>query len=125
MAIDSPIDQIGWTVRFAECVAAPTLHQLKILRQSWWFNPTNTHSMRLSDDGFRFATTRAEIKHYSHDLDRIILPKTLVQLERSLLYPYYVAHYKTIKVLDEAMSVTLILYDNNLQTYLDNVQKFQ
>lgn len=125
MAIDSPIDQIGWTKRFAESVASPTISQFEKLRHSWWFNPSNVHSMRLSEVGFRFATVRAEIKHYSHNLDREMLPKTLVQLERSLLYPYYIARLKTIKLLDEAMSVTLILYDNNLQTYLDNVQKFR
>ena len=125
MSHESPIDQIGWTLRFAEHVGIATHYQIKTMRQSWWFNPTNIHSMRLSNSGFKFTTTRVDIKHYSHDLDTKIMPKTLIQLERSLRYPYYIANLTTIKVFDEAMSVTLILYNNDLQTYLDNVQKFR
>jgi hypothetical protein len=125
MLHNSPIDQPGWTERFVEHVGITTPDIIKKMRQIWWFNPTNIHSMRLSNSGFKFATTRVNIKHYSHDLETKILPKTLIQLERSIGYPYYIANLSCIKVFDQATSVTLILYNNQLQTYLDNVQKLQ
>lgn len=125
MSKNSPIDQLGWTQKFIEA-AGRTSDGLLLerLRQSWWFNPLNTSSMRLSKEGANFASTQAKIHYYIHDLGGIILPKTLLQLEKILEYPYYIPQLKKIMVLDERTSLTLTLYGNDLQTYLDNVQKF-
>lgn len=125
MAKSSPIDQLGWTLKFIEA-SGRTSDGLFVerLRKSWWFNPLNPTSMRLSKEGVHYATTHAKIHYYSHDLGRIILPKTLIQLEKILEYPYYIPQIKKIIVFDEATSLTLTLYGNDLQTYLDNVQKF-
>ncbi len=93
-------------------------------RINWWYNPTNKNSMRLTREGFQFASFTVKIQHYSHTLGEEILPKTLLQLEKSLQYPYYIKTLKELIVFDEATSFTLILYNNNLQQYLDNIQKF-
>lgn len=52
-----------------------------------------------------------------------MLPKTLLQLEKFIPYPYYISHIDRIVVFDEVTSLTLTLYNNDLQTYLNNVQK--
>ena len=82
----------------------------------------NTNSMRLSREGMSFAATHAKIHYYSHELTRVILPKTLLQLEKILEHPYYVTQPLKLIVYDERTSLTLTLYDNDLQTYLDNAQ---
>ena len=80
--------------------------------------------MRLSREGVNYATSHAKIQYYTHDLNRKILPKTLLQLEKTIEYPYFIAKLDMIMVFDESTSLTLTLYNNDLQTYLDNVQKF-
>jgi len=125
MSKTSSIDQLGWTQRFVESSGRPCAgHSFDHLRKSWWFNPLNNSSMRLSKEGASYATTHAKIHYYKHDLERIILPKTLLQLEKILDYPYYIPKIKTIVLFDEMTSMTLTLYNNDLQTYLDNVQQF-
>lgn len=125
MSKSSSIDQFGWTQRFIESSGRPSAgHSFDRLHKSWWFNPLNHSSMRLSKEGASYATTHAKIRYYSHDLEKIILPKTLLQLEKILDYPYYIPKLKTIVIFDEMTSMTLTLYNNDLQTYLDNVQKF-
>jgi hypothetical protein len=125
MSKSSSIDQLGWTQRFIESSGRPSAgHSFDRLRKSWWFNPLNSSSMRLSKEGANYATTHAKIHYYRHSLEQIILPKTLLQLEKILDYPYYIPQLKTIVVFDERTSMTLTLYNNDLQLYLDNVQKF-
>lgn len=120
-----PIDQTGWTQRFVSSSGREaTAFGIERLRKSWWFNPLNTHSMRLSREGVNYATAHAKIQSYTHDLGAIILPKTLLQLEKIIEYPYYILKLDKIMVFDESTSLTLTLYNNDLQTYLDNVQKF-
>jgi len=125
MSKDSPIDQLGWTQKFIES-SGRTADGLfaERLRKSWWHNPLNTSSMRLSNQGANYATIHAKIHYYSHDLSSVIMPKTLLQLEKILEYPYYISQIKKIIVFDERTSLTLTLYDNDLQSFLDNVQKF-
>jgi hypothetical protein len=125
MSKSSPIDQLGWTQKFLKESGRPsdglTTEQWK---KHWWFNPLNSTSMRLSKSGANFATAQAKIHYFSHELSSAILPKTLLQLEKILEYPYYIPTIKKIIVFDERTSLTLTLYGNDLQTYLDNVQKF-
>jgi len=87
----------------------------------YWFNPTNERSMRLTDAGFDNLLS-FNIQHFSHKLDCAILPKTLVQLEKFFTEPYFIHHLNCIKTFDEATSLTLTLYNNNLQSYLDHTQ---
>lgn len=118
-------DQLFWTRKFSEFVSIIDRNSLNIdlLRQEWWFNPLHADSLRLSRLGYSFVTTRVDLQAYSHLLDSKIMPKTLLQLEKFLDYPYYIYNLKNLIVFDEATSITLTLYGNDLQTYLDNVQK--
>lgn len=118
-------DQLFWTQKFSEFV--PEIDRppkINLLRQEWWFNPLSTQSLRLSRLGYSFVTTRVDLKAYPHVLTAKVLPKTLLQLEKFIENPYYLSHSDRIIVFDESTSITLTLYGNDLQTYLDNVQKF-
>lgn len=118
-------NQTAWTQKFLEAAGREFDDQIvDKLRGAWWFNPLNASSMRLSKEGVNYVTGHAKIHYYSHDLISIILPKTLLQLEKILDCPYYIARLQKIIVFDERTSITLTLYGNDLQTYLDNVQKF-
>jgi hypothetical protein len=108
MSKSCPIDQISWTKKLRDASGRTYigLEFLEQQRKQWWFNPLNTNSMRLSREGVNYAINHAKIYHYLHNLDNKIMPKTL------------------LIVFDERTSLTLTLYNNDLQTYLNNVQKF-
>ena len=89
-------------------------------RKVWFFNPLNAASMRLTKTGFQFCTKNAEIQHYRHAIDMVLLPKTLLQMEKYFPAPYYISYHNELRIFDQATSVTLSLYGNDLQKYLDN-----
>jgi hypothetical protein len=126
MSKSCPIDQISWTKKLRDASGRTYigLEFLEQQRKQWWFNPLNTNSMRLSREGVNYAINHAKIYHYLHNLDNKIMPKTLLQLEKTLEYPYYISTLTKLIVFDERTSLTLTLYNNDLQTYLNNVQKF-
>jgi len=88
-------------------------------RKFWFFNPLNAASMRLTEYGFNFCTKHAEIMYYKHPIEEKILPKTLLQMEKYFPYPYFI-YFNEIRLLDEQTSITLTLYGNDLQKYLDD-----
>ena len=117
--------QIEWTRVFLQQKHLAKEVDQKLIdyyRAVFWFNPTNERSMRLTYSGID-SLLEFNIQHYSHKLEQAILPKTLVQLEKIFTEPYYIDGLNCIKTFDEATSLTLILYNNNLQSYLDNSQK--
>jgi len=124
MSKTSPIDQIGWTIKFLEA-AHGSLEQYSVegFRKIWWFNPINLTSMRLTKIGVNFAIEKAKIYYYKHKINSRIMPKTLLQLERILEYPYFVQDLETILIFDERTSLVLTLYNDNLQSYLNNEQE--
>jgi hypothetical protein len=96
-------------------------HSIDYFRIRYWYNPTNDRSMRLTFEGFS-EFVNLDVRYYSHNLQHDILPKTLVQLEKFLAQPYFIRNDSSINTFDEATSLTLTLYNNNLQSYLDNSQ---
>jgi hypothetical protein len=97
------------------------LHELSpfsISPSSWWYNPTNHSSLRLTQNAY--MQVRKQIKFYKFELSHDIRPKCLVQLERWFKEPYYVQNRKTIHIASERDAMMLALHANNLQQYLDN-----
>lgn len=85
---------------------------------SWWYNPTNHASLRLTHKAY--LTIRKHIKFYKFELPDAIKPRAFLQLERYFAEPYYVQNHKTIHITSERDSIMLSLHANNLQQYLDN-----
>jgi hypothetical protein len=86
-----------------------------------WFNPLNINSLRLTSTGFNYFSNRAKLTFYKHCTSLPLKPKTLLQIEKNFTYPYYIIDLKTISISDAELSSVLLLYSNNLQQYLDNI----
>ena len=94
------------------------LAPLSVSPSSWWFNPTNHDSLRLTQKAY--LTIRKHVKFHKFELSHDIRPKCFVQLERWFKEPYYVQNRKTIHIVRERDAMMLALHANNLQQYLDN-----
>jgi len=86
---------------------------------TWWHNPINHSSLRLSQQGHKTLMT-TDIDHYRFKLTAKVLPKTFVQLERYFTSPYYIINASSIIVYGETEAMMIALHANNLQQYLDN-----
>ncbi len=117
-------DQLSWTSFF---LSGETVSRLEFenARNRWWINPTNNKSLRLTKEGFYRVTHEPSMTSYTHQLTEKILPKTFLQLERIIDRPYFVKNLKTLVLFDQKNSLVLTLYGNDLQKYLDNVEKHQ
>ena len=90
---------------------------------TWWYNPTNPKSLRLTRLGHKWFSGVAKITCYCVDLgDQIIFPKQLLQLERQFTAPYYIQTLKKLWVYSETDYVMLQLHGSDLRTYLDNLE---
>lgn len=87
---------------------------------TWWYNPTNSASLRLSSFAWNVVRSQSSLIFKRFVLEKELLPKTFVQLERHFTAPYYIQNHKTIHLLGETEIVMLSLHGNNLQQYLDN-----
>ena len=94
------------------------LSQFSISPSSWWYNPTNHNSLRLTQRAY--LEIRNGIKFHKFELSHDIRPKCFVQLERYFKEPYYVQNRKTVHIVSDRDAMMLALHANNLQQYLDN-----
>jgi hypothetical protein len=104
--------QVEWQTKLHE--TSP----FSISPSSWWHNPTNHNSLRLTQNAY--MQVRKQIKFHKFNLSHAIRPKCLVQLERYFKEPYYVQNLKTIHIVSERDAIMLALHANDLQKYLDN-----
>ena len=104
--------QLEWEKVFTEKVIPPA-------NWNWWKNPTNKNSLRLQSR--EFSTISKHFKFYKFITEEVLLPKTLLQMERVFTEPYYISNIKTIFIHSEQDAVMLALHANNLQKYLDNL----
>jgi hypothetical protein len=92
------------------------------VEHTWWQNPLNRDSLRLTSTGFKWAGKHAGMVFHAVELQEKILPKQMLQLERLLTSPYYIKTLKTLYVVSETDAVMLQLHGGNLNQYLDNLQ---
>ena len=98
-------------------------HSIDHFRRVWFFNPLNAGSMRLTKTGYQFCTITAKFQQYQHEIPTKLMPKTLLQMEKNFPYPYYLPTLSDLRLFDERTSLTLTLYANDLQQYLNNIDK--
>lgn len=118
MSSDVQDIQLFWQAKF--CTSDWLVKYLSKERSTWWYNPTNPKSLRLTKSVFKAITQHDHVKFHKFELPDAMLPKTFVQLERVFKEPYYILNLKTIYVHSEADAMMLMLHANNLQQYLDN-----
>jgi hypothetical protein len=88
----------------------------------WWWNPTDTNSLRLSKSGWQFIKKSTKIPLYECSLSEPLRNRTLIQLSRLFTCPYYIEKPDKLILLGEQETVLLKLHADNLQQYLDNLQ---
>lgn len=90
-----------------------------VANSSWWYNPTNHNSLRLTKPSFNQLKSKIKFHKFILPEPMRITLKMLIQLERQFKEPYYLHNDNTIHVISEQDAMMLILHANNLQTYLD------
>ena len=118
-----------WQARFQEHTLNPFTSDLKLgLRYqrydnpaSWWFNPVNPNSLRLTRPAFNMLNKNPEIKHWHFKLPSSLVTRAYIQLEKHFTSPYYIPSHNSIYVFSEQDSIMLALHGSNLQQYLDNL----
>ena len=88
---------------------------------SWWHNPLNPDSLRLTRPAFNMLNKTKEIKNWHFKLPTELVNRSYIQLEKHFKSPYYISGPKSIYVFDERDSIMLALHGSNLQQYLDNL----
>lgn len=94
----------------------------KDLKSKIWFNSSNNESLRLTLEGFKFLSHQLSFKYYECQLEIPLTNKNLIQLERFFNGIYYIVNPKKIILFDESEASMLILSNNNLKKYLDNLE---
>ena len=88
---------------------------------SWWFNPLNPDSLRLTRPAFNMLNKNKDIKHWQFKLPASLVTRAYIQLEKHFTSPYYIPSHNSIYVFSEQDSIMLALHGSNLQQYLDNL----
>lgn len=97
--------------------------KFKDFRWSWWHNPTNENSMRLTESGYKLLKNYLNIEHFSATV-KTTLGKNLkifLLLERNIKSPYYIERANRITFFGEQDFIMLTLMDGNLDQYLENL----
>lgn len=121
--------QVVWQNRFQEHELNPFTNDPKLgLRYqrydnpaSWWHNPLNPDSLRLTRPAFVMLSKNKDIKSWQFKLSTPLLTRAFIQLEKHFTSPYFIQNNTTIWVFSEQDSIMLALHGNNLQQYLDNL----
>ena len=120
-----------WQARFQEHVLNPFTNDPKLgLRYqrydnpaSWWFNPVNADSLRLTRPAFTMISKNKDIKSWQFKLPTPLVTRAYIQLEKHFTSPYYIPTHTSIYVFSEQDSIMLALHGSNLQQYLDNLSQ--
>jgi hypothetical protein len=120
-----------WQARFQEHTLNPFTSDPKLgIRYqrydnpaSWWHNPVNPNSLRLTRPAFNMLNKNKEIKNWQFKLPAPLVTRAFIQLEKHFTSPYYIATHSSIYVFSEQDSIMLALHGSNLQQYLDNLDQ--
>jgi len=88
---------------------------------SWWFNPLNPDSLRLTRPAFNMLSKNKDIKSWQFKLPTPLVTRAYIQLEKHFTSPYFIPTHTSIYVFGEQDSIMLALHGSNLQQYLDNL----
>lgn len=107
--------------RFIVAAGYPDPKRFVGVEYTWWQNPTNKNSLRLTKTGYTWTQKYCGIKYTEIKISHDVRPKHLLQLERLLAEPYYIRG-KTIVLSGERDIIMLQLHAGNLAQYLDNLE---
>ena len=88
---------------------------------SWWHNPLNPDSLRLTRPAFNMLSKNKDIKSWHFKLSTPLISRAFIQLEKHFKSPYFIHSHSSIYVFGEQDMIMLSLHGSNLQQYLDNL----
>jgi hypothetical protein len=88
---------------------------------TWWQNPTNPDSLRLTKTGYTWTQRHCGMKYVEIKISHEVRFRQLLQLERLLKEPYYIRG-RTIVLSSERDAIMLQLHAGDLARYLDNLE---
>lgn len=94
----------------------PEIH----LTETWWVNPINPASMRLSRMGFMWFHDMAKRPNHEITLSHELTARHLLQLERLITEPYFIKK-RSLIVFGERDAIMLQLHAGNLAAYLNSL----
>lgn len=90
--------------------------------KKWWWNHTNSSTLRLNKFGIQFIKKHTKFPTYHFELSHPLSNKNLIQLSRIFTCPYYIKASNELILLGEEESVMLKLHADNLQQYLNTLE---
>jgi hypothetical protein len=115
------VTQHEWQQKFIVASEHPRPQNFAGVEYTWWVNPTNNNSLRLTKIGHNWTQKYCGIKYTEVKISHTVYFKQLLQLERLLKEPYYIQG-KTILLSGEMDAIMLQLHAGNLAQYLDNLE---
>ena len=97
------------------------VHESNPKRYTFWTNPLNEESLRLSRSGFQWVKDCTSLPFWKVSIKTEMLPKTFLKLEKALSAPYYIDNLKSLTVFSEEDLIMIQLHAGDLETYLDNI----
>lgn len=91
-------------------------------QKSWWMNPTDPNSLRLTLQGLQFVKAILKIQSYEFKLPQDLTNHNLLQLERHFKGMYYLLKRHKIILFEEEEALMLHLHGSDLKPYLDNLE---
>ena len=119
MTKSTPDLQLEWTHKFVAASAATVTFAEQLPRNTWWRNPINRQSLRLTYPGLQWIEKNSSIPSYTISLQDPVMGRQLIQLERMFTSPYYLKP-TSIVVVSEQDAVMLQLHAGDLKSYLNN-----
>ncbi len=99
-----------------------TSENCRLKLAAWWARPYSKTSLRLTAEGFDFLSNTINIEHFSFTIPPFSSTlKVDLQLDKLLSCPFYMPTIKNIILFGSTDATMLVLLDNNLYKYLDNL----
>lgn len=108
------------------CIQAEIpIAKISEMQRSWWTNPTDSNSLRLSLTGLQFVKANLKLQGYEFPLNDELTNFHILQLERLFQGMYYLLRRQKIILFEEEEAVMMALYGNDLKTYLTHLELTQ
>ena len=91
---------------------------------SWWQNPVNQNSWRLSQRGHELFRYELKVQALVHTVTSSLKNnRMLLLLEKHLTTPFYILSQDRIVFFSENDSIMITLLDDNIEQYLKNFSR--
>jgi len=106
-----------------KAIAAEELISLDRASLAWWQNFRNNGGFRLTAEGYDIFKNNFDSYAIKIENPHLITSRVLLQLDKKLDYPYYLAkNRKTLYLFGSKEAMTIVMY-GDVVMYLKNLQK--